>query len=71
MTFDGTMQTDEGVTDLLQLAKDCDTVTWNLPITKPMPLILAFTASVDADQISGTAKVGVLATIPFDGTRSA
>jgi hypothetical protein len=65
------MTTDEGTSDLLELARNGDTCTWNLPITKPMPLTLSFTAAVDGDQISGTAKVGAIATIPFDGTRTA
>lgn len=65
----GTATSSEGVADLVDPAYDGGTVTWKLPITVPMPLTLAFEATIEGDSISGVAKVGSLATIPFDGNR--
>ena len=59
----------EGETELVEPAYEGSTVTWKLPITVPMPLTLEFEATIDGDSISGVAKVGAIASIPFDGTR--
>jgi hypothetical protein len=65
----GSAKSAEGDTELLSPAYDGNTVTWKLPITVPMPLTLEFEATVDGDGISGVAKVGAIASIPFDGKR--
>ena len=65
----GTATSSEGVEDLQEPAYEGNTLTWKLPITKPMAPTLAFEATLDGDLISGEAKVGKLATIPFDGKR--
>src|SRR4051794_11971045 len=59
----------EGDSDLLDPAFDGNNVTWKLPIAKPMPLTLEFEATLDGDLITGVAKVGTIASIPFDGKR--
>ncbi|MGY0499309.1 hypothetical protein ACWZHB_12540 [Nocardia sp. FBN12] len=65
----GTMASDEGTAELRDYAVDGNTATWKVGITVPMPLTLAFTATVDGDTISGKAKVTAFIKIPFDGVR--
>jgi hypothetical protein len=48
-----------------------DEARWNLPIHKPISVTLAFDATLEADAISGTAKIGNLGTAKFTGTRNA
>ncbi|HWX80219.1 MAG TPA: hypothetical protein VNZ02_09020 [Steroidobacteraceae bacterium] len=43
---------------------------WSAKITKPMPLSFKFTATVDGDRISGTAR-HLLGSATFTGTRAA
>jgi hypothetical protein len=43
-------------------------LTWQAKITKPMRLSFKFTATVDADRISGAAR-HMLGTATFSGTR--
>jgi hypothetical protein len=68
-TITGTAESAEGVADLVEPSYQGNDVKWKLPITLPMPLTLEFEATVDGDSISGVAKVGAMATIPFDGSR--
>jgi hypothetical protein len=49
---------------------DGDTATWKVSITRPMSLTVTFTATVDGDSISGTAKAGLFPKSPFSGTRA-
>jgi hypothetical protein len=48
---------------------DGDTATWKVDITRPMPLTVSFTATVDGDSISGTARAGMFPAAPFSGSR--
>jgi hypothetical protein len=43
-------------------------LSWRAKINKPMPLSFKFTATVDADRISGAAR-HMLGTATFSGTR--
>jgi hypothetical protein len=65
----GTATSAEGDSELVEPAYEGNSVTWKLPITVPMPLTLEFEATIDGDSISGVAKVGAIASIPFDGNR--
>ena len=46
---------------------DGDTLTWSSNVTKPMPIKLEFTATIDGDNISGEAKLGAFGTAKFSG----
>ena len=48
---------------------DGNTASWKVDITKPMSLTVAFSATVDGDTISGSAKAGMLMRASFTGTR--
>ena len=45
-------------------------LSWSARLTKPMRMNFRFTATVDADRISGVAKYA-LGKAPFSGTRAA
>jgi hypothetical protein len=47
---------------------DGNRLSWQAKLTKPMRLSLKFTASIDADRISGAAK-HMLGSATFSGTR--
>jgi hypothetical protein len=47
-----------------------DTATWKVSITRPMSLTVTFTAKVDGDSISGTAKAGMFPKSTFSGSRA-
>jgi hypothetical protein len=49
---------------------DGDTATWKVDITRPMPLKVSFSATVDGDSISGTAKAGMFPKSTFVGSRA-
>jgi len=49
---------------------DGDTATWKVDITKPMRLSVTFTATIDGDSISGTAKAGMFPKSTFVGARA-
>jgi hypothetical protein len=48
---------------------DGNTLAWKADIKNPMPLTLAFTATVDGDKISGTVSAGAIGSWPFSGGR--
>ncbi len=49
---------------------DGDTATWTVDITRPLALTVTFTATVDGDTISGTARAGAFPPSPFKGARA-
>ncbi len=49
---------------------DGDTATWKVSITRPMSLTVTFTAKIDGDSISGTAKAGMFPKSTFSGSRA-
>jgi hypothetical protein len=49
---------------------DGDTATWKVDITRPMALSITFTATIDGDSISGSAKAGIFPKSTFSGSRA-
>jgi hypothetical protein len=45
-------------------------VSWNASITKPMPMTLKFSGTVEGDKISGQVKLGMFGSASFSGTRA-
>ena len=62
--------TDGTVTEVANGKVDGATATRDLGVTKPMPITLSFTATLDGDSISGTAKLGMFGNAKFSGTRA-
>ena len=48
---------------------DGNNLSWTCNVTKPMPIKLEFTATVDGDDISGEAKLGAFGTAKFSGSK--
>ena len=66
----GKLTAEEGnTTDIYEGKQDGDAAAWKADITNPMPLTLAFTATVNGDKISGTVSAGAIGSWPFSGTR--
>jgi hypothetical protein len=51
-------------------AVDGDVASWKVDITRPLALTVSFTATVEGDSISGTARAGVFPPSPFSGSRA-
>jgi hypothetical protein len=49
---------------------DGNDITWKASITKPMPMTLEFSGTVDGDKISGSVKLGMFGNAPFSGERA-
>ena len=45
-------------------------VAWKSSITRPMPMTLEFSGTVDGDNMSGEVKLGMFGTQSFSGTRA-
>jgi hypothetical protein len=48
-----------------------DHLSWKVALTKPMPMNVEFSADVDGDAMSGSAKLGMFGKATFSGTRQA
>jgi hypothetical protein len=66
----GTQSGNEGTTAIHDGSVNGDTATWKVDITKPMSLTVTFTATVEGDSISGTAKAGMFPKSTFAGARA-
>jgi hypothetical protein len=49
---------------------DGDSASWKIDITRPLALTVTFTATIDGDAISGTARAGAFGSSQFSGTRA-
>ena len=49
---------------------DGNDITWKASITKPMPMTLEFSGTVDGDSLSGSVKLGMFGSASFTGTRA-
>jgi hypothetical protein len=47
-----------------------DKISWKASITKPMPMTLEFTATVQEDSMNGSVKLGPFGTQSFRGVRA-
>ncbi len=47
-----------------------DSLSWKASITKPMPMTLEFSATVQGDSMSGSVKLGPFGTQSFRGVRA-
>ena len=51
-------------------AVDGNEVSWTVDVTKPFPLTIKFTGTIDGDAISGKAKAGGFPSFSFNGSRA-
>ncbi len=67
-TLTGTMEAQGDIAPIANGTVSGDTATWNVDVTKPMPLTLGFTATKDGDNISGKCSLGAFGEADFTGT---
>lgn len=49
---------------------DGNDISWKASITKPMPMTLEFSGTVDGDSLKGQVKLGMFGNAPFTGKRA-
>jgi hypothetical protein len=49
---------------------DGNEIGWKASITKPMPMTLEFSGTIDGDSLTGNVKLGMFGSAPFTGTRA-
>ena len=45
-------------------------ISWKASITKPMPITLEFSGTVEGDRLNGQVKLGMFGSASFTGTRA-
>lgn len=60
--FDQTAQIEDGTIDNQKLQ-------WKAPLSKPMPMTLQFSGTLDGDQIDGEVSAGMMGSFPFKAIR--
>ena len=69
-SFTGTNSSPTGSVDIADGRIDGDTLSWTMSITKPIPLKLRGSATVEGDTLNGVVDGGMLAgKMPLTGTR--
>ena len=61
---------DGGTTEIFDGHVDGDKASWKADITKPMPLTLEFSVTVDDAAMSGHVKLGMFGDAALTGTRT-
>jgi hypothetical protein len=65
----GVVTNDEGTQEVLNGKVDGDEASWDLPIQKPIKVTVAFSATLDGDEIYGSARIGAMGSAKFTGER--
>jgi hypothetical protein len=69
-TLTGTVTDSFGQVDITDGVVDGNQLSWSQTMTKPFPMTLDFTATIDGDEMTGSVKAGPFGTSPFTGTRA-
>jgi hypothetical protein len=69
-TLTGTVTDSFGQVDITDGVVDGNQLSWSQKMTKPFPMTLGFTVTVDGDQMTGSVKAGAFGTSPLTGTRA-
>ncbi|MEM1410650.1 MAG: hypothetical protein AAGG79_07915 [Pseudomonadota bacterium] len=64
----GTMSSQGDSADIKNGAVNGDTATWEVDVTKPMPLTLSFEGKKEGDNLNGSAKLGAFGSASFECT---
>ncbi len=59
-----------GEGDILNGTIDGNQANWSIEMTSPFKILLAFSAVVDGDKISGVVNAGAFGDSPFQGSRA-
>ncbi|MEM9422627.1 MAG: hypothetical protein AAF986_08995 [Pseudomonadota bacterium] len=66
----GTMEGQGDSTEIKNGKINGDSATWDVDVTKPMPLTLSFDGNKDGDNISGSVKLGAFGQSTFQATKA-
>jgi hypothetical protein len=69
-SLSGKMDGQDGVQEFTGGTASGNDVTWTMELTKPMPMKLECSGTVDGDAISGTVKLGAFGEASFSGNRA-
>ncbi|MEM1380114.1 MAG: hypothetical protein AAGH41_05750 [Pseudomonadota bacterium] len=64
----GSMAAQGDTADIKNGAVNGDTATWDVDVTKPMPLTLSFEGKKDGDNLNGSVKLGAFGQSTFEAT---
>lgn len=68
-TLRGKLESDQGSMDFAGIVQG-NRLTWDLKVTKPMPLTLKYDVQIDGDVLTGKVKMGFFGTAKLTGERS-
>lgn len=68
--FSGTASGGIGSRTIEDGAIDGDTLAWSMAVSKPIPITLTCTATINGDTLEGTVKAGIFGKFPITGTRA-
>lgn len=68
--FAGSAEGSIGGKDIPDGSVDGATLRWTMHVSKPIPVTLACTATIDGDTLAGHVKAGFLGSYPITGTRA-
>ena len=69
-TLTGTQAAEGNSIEIFDGTANGDDVSWEVSITNPMPLTLAFTGKVAGDSMSGEMGIGPMGSFPFTGKKA-
>jgi hypothetical protein len=69
-TLTGKMSGSGGSVELFDGHVEGNKASWRADITKPMPLTLEFSVTVDGAEMSGSVKLGMFGDAPLTGKRA-
>lgn len=70
-TLTGTQNAGSGAGNEITDGKvDGNSIGWKSAITRPMPMTLEFSGTVDGDSLTGKVKLGMFGSSDFTGTRA-
>ena len=69
-TLSGSTTNNGEAVDIYDGSVDGDAGSWKADVTKPFPMTLTFSVTVDGDSLSGTAQAGAFPPSPLTGSRN-
>lgn len=68
--LNGTMEAQGDTAEIMNGKVDGDTATWDVNITKPMPMTLSFEAKTAGEGLGGSVKLGAFGQSTFEATKA-
>jgi hypothetical protein len=68
-SFNGTMSSAEMTAQEISGTVSANTLSWTLPLTKPVAIKLGFEATIEGEKIAGEVKLGMFGKAALTGKR--